>query len=223
MPRASTPRPDVVALLRACKELPDEDVHRLVLADWLEENADDTAEIALRDLIRFQVESDGLPADDARRSKLTAGAAALLRQHGESWLGTLDTDRVNWGLIHGLFVVTCHEEDLSGDLLGTPGFPEGWGWVERLTVLCTSSSDYGSMAQAEQLGQIGTLDLRRNKLGLSGARALVRSPRLAGLCGLILSRTDLERQGLEAITASPYLSGLVRLELDGNGLDAASM
>jgi uncharacterized protein (TIGR02996 family) len=223
MPRPSAPRPDVVALLRACKELPDEDVHRLVLSDWLEENADDPAEIALRDLIRSQVESDGLPAGDVRRGQLTAGAAALLRQHGKSWLGSLDTDRVNWGMVHGLFVMTAHEEDLSNDRLGTPGFPEGWAWVERLTVLCTSSSDYGALAQAEQLGRIGTLDLNRNKLGVRGAQALARSPRLAGLCGLILSRTDLGRQGLEAITTSPHLTGLVRLELDDNGLDAASM
>ena len=219
----STPRPDVVALLRACKELPDEDVHRLVLADWLEENATEPAEIALRDLIRAQVELDALPTGDPKRPALAGRAAGLLRQHGKAWLGSLDTDRVNWGLIHGLFVMTCHEEDLSRDQLGAPGFPEGWGWVERLTVLCTSSADLDVMAQAQPLGQIGTLDLRRNVLRKRGAQALARSPMLTDLCGLILSKTDLGHDGLAAIVGSPYLNGLVRLELDGNGLDAASM
>ena len=222
MPSPS-PRPDVVALLRACKELPDEDVHRLVLADWLEENATEAAEIALRDLIRAQVELDALPADDPNRQPLAARAASLLREHGRAWLGSLDVDRVNWGLVHGLFVMTCHEEDLSRDCLGTPGFPEGWGWVERLTVLCTSSSDLDAMAQAPPLGHVGTLDLRRNVLRKRGAQALARSPILTDLCGLVLSKTSLGRMGLEAITGSPYLTGLARLEMDDNSLDAASM
>src|SRR3954447_19261254 len=87
---SSTPRPDVVALLRACKELPDEDVHRLVLADWLEEHAHDPAEIGLRDLIRSQVEMDALPGDDARRLPLAARASALLSRHGTAWLGSLN-------------------------------------------------------------------------------------------------------------------------------------
>jgi uncharacterized protein (TIGR02996 family) len=217
------PRPEVVALLRACKELPDEDVHRLVLADWLEENATEPAEVALRDLIRAQVELDALPAGDPKRPALAGRAAGLLRKHGKAWLGSLDVDRVNWGLVHGLFVMTCHEEDLSRGRLGTPGLPEGWGWVERLTVLCTSSADLDAMAQAPPLGQIGTLDLRRNVLRKRGAQALARSPMLTDLCGLILSKTSLGLTGLGEIVSSPYLNGLVRLELDGNGLGAMSM
>lgn len=222
-PSAARPRPDVVALLRACKELPNEDVHRLVLADWLEENATEAPEIALRDLIRIQVAFDALPTGNPKRQPLAAQAAGLLRQHGKAWLGSLDTDRVNWGLIHGLFVMTAHEEDLSSNRLGTPGFPEGWSWVERLTVLCTSSADYERMAEAPPLGQIGTLDLRRNGLRKRGAEMLARSPLLTDLCGLILSKTDLGRGGLEAVVGSPHLTGLVRLELDDNNLDPASM
>jgi uncharacterized protein (TIGR02996 family) len=219
MPRTSAPRPVVVALLRACKELPDEEVHRLVLADWLEENATDPAETALRDLIRLQVQFDRL-SDDNKRLPLAAEASSLLDHYGRKWLGSLDTDRVNWGLQHGLFVMTCQEEDLSRSRLGTPGFPEGWEWVERLTVLCTEGSNYKAMAQAEPLGHIGTLDLHRNTLRRAGLEAVAQSERLRNLCGLVLSHTDLARSGLEVLMASPYLHNLNRLELSGNMLEA---
>jgi uncharacterized protein (TIGR02996 family) len=222
MPHSTAPRPDVVALLRACKELPDEDVHRLVLSDWLEENSDDPSELALRDLIRLQVEFARATDDEVRRS-LASESSKLLAQHGKAWLGTLDTDRVNWGLVHGLFVMTCHEEDLSRNNLGKPGFPEGWAWVERLTVLGTSMSDWKRMAQASALTGIGTLDLRRNSLRRRGAQALANSSRLGELCGLNLAFNELGRDGLQSILSSPSLGGLVRLELDSNGLDAQAM
>lgn len=221
MPRTSAPRPEVVALLRACKELPDEEVHRLVLADWLEENATDPAETALRDLIRLQVQFDRL-SDDNKRLPLAAEASSLLDHYGRKWLGSLDTNRVNWGLQHGLFVMTCQEEDLSRNRLGTPGFPEGWEWVERLTVLCTEGSNYKAMAEAEPLGHIGTLDLHRNSLRKHAVEALAQSERLVNLCGLVLSHTNLGRSGLEALTGSSYLHNLNRLELSGNMLEASA-
>src|SRR4051812_41868891 len=52
MPRAAAPRPELLGLLAACKERPDEDGPRLVLADWLEENGESDRAAFVRAQVR---------------------------------------------------------------------------------------------------------------------------------------------------------------------------
>ncbi len=83
-PRSRIPR-EQGSLLRAIVAQPDDDLVRLVYADWLDEHGD--ADRAT--FIRTQCELAGLPAGDARRVGLEVRAAVLLQRHREAWLGEL--------------------------------------------------------------------------------------------------------------------------------------
>src|SRR4051794_4580817 len=72
------------AFLADIIEHPDDDVPRLVYADWLDEH--DQAERA--ELIRVQVELAGAP-EAGRAEELRQREAALLADHAQEWLGPL--------------------------------------------------------------------------------------------------------------------------------------
>src|SRR5438874_2139584 len=73
------------AFLAAIREAPDDDTHRLVYADWLDDHGDE----ARAEFIRVQVELARLPGKDARRPGLEKRETELLAAHRESWLGPL--------------------------------------------------------------------------------------------------------------------------------------
>src|SRR5438046_849825 len=72
------------AFLADIREHPDDDVPRLVYADWLDENGQsDRAE-----LIRVQIELASMP-ETARAEELRQRQDALLKEHAQEWLGPL--------------------------------------------------------------------------------------------------------------------------------------
>src|SRR5690349_11596149 len=73
------------ALIRAIRETPDDDLPRLALADWLDENG--VPERA--EFLRAQVELARLPHDDPRRPALEDREHDLLAENEEHWLGDL--------------------------------------------------------------------------------------------------------------------------------------
>ena len=97
-PRSSPPPPlhrDLLALLAACRSAPADDTPRLVLADWLDENAD-TAGLPSPDdardraaFIRTQVELAHPTFDTAHLMQLRAAEARLLSANAARWLGEL--------------------------------------------------------------------------------------------------------------------------------------
>ncbi len=60
---------------------PDEDVHRLVYSDWL----DDHGEADHAEFIRAQCELARLPVGDARRVELEVRAGVLLQEYRGAW------------------------------------------------------------------------------------------------------------------------------------------
>src|SRR5262245_29245585 len=87
-PAPATPRPELLSLLRAAKEQAEDDLPRLVLADWLEEHGH-PADVARAEFVRAQVELARLPTHDRRRQQLLSRTQALAREHREAWLGPL--------------------------------------------------------------------------------------------------------------------------------------
>src|SRR5918912_1255225 len=65
------------AFLRAIRDQPDDDLPRLVYADYLDERGDPRGEF-----IRVQVERARLSPDDDREFSLALREQALLRRHG---------------------------------------------------------------------------------------------------------------------------------------------
>jgi len=68
------------AFLQAIIDEPDNDMHRLVYADWLEDRGDPRSE-----LIRLQFELESLREDDPRRLELSNRERALLHAHQRNW------------------------------------------------------------------------------------------------------------------------------------------
>src|SRR5262245_24607645 len=83
--------------LRAIREAPGDDVHRLVYADWLEDHGDpDRAQF-----IRVQCKLAQLPASDPEREPLRTQERHLLGLRGRDWLGPLEELGHDWRFHRG--------------------------------------------------------------------------------------------------------------------------
>jgi len=83
---------DRMAMLQSVLANPDEDIPRLVYADWLEEFGND-ADVARAHFIRIEIEAEGLPANSPERIEAESTAAKLFNKHGTTWNAELP----NWG------------------------------------------------------------------------------------------------------------------------------
>src|SRR5262245_25571067 len=111
---------DERALLQAIWDDPEEDVPRLVYADWLEETGE-PARLARAEFIRVQIEKTLVDEFDPRREELTAREQGLLVRFGDVWRGRLAT------IVHHPTHVFFHR-----------GFPEAWVCGSPTDVLARS-------------------------------------------------------------------------------------
>jgi uncharacterized protein (TIGR02996 family) len=195
------------AFLDEIVEQPDDDVPRLVYADWLEERGDaDRAEF-----IRLQIDL-ARPAPDApaRRAAL-ARERELLADRGAEWAADVAE------------LVLAHE------------FRRGFvGWVRldaarllqhgdelfrlapvRHLELFVERGQAVAVARCRHLARLAALDLSCPAGDPVGLRALVGSPHLAGLRSL---RLRCLTGAAEAVAAAEYLSNLTALDLGANNL-----
>src|SRR5262245_18080051 len=128
------PPPELLGLLRACKEEPDDDVPRLILADWLEErNGPTDAERA--ELIRIHCAIDRTPTDLERRGELCARATLLLAMHKAAWLGPLAVHGTLWrGLLHLMIQPSARSSPILLDPLIEAANDEPGVWLTSLVV-----------------------------------------------------------------------------------------
>jgi uncharacterized protein (TIGR02996 family) len=157
------------ALLKAVLANPDDDLPRLVYADWLDENGDS----ARAEFIRTQIELAKLPDHDPRYRHLEDREHELMSEHEAGWLGGESPRLSEWEWRRG-FV-----DEIAGDswqltqigphlisanpLVGVrsigPRFnqavrPLDWrtaGWVPGVRKLAVSNADFGSDPLAEFL------------------------------------------------------------------------
>ncbi len=84
-PLVDATSPELKALLKRCREVPADDMPRLVLADWLDEQGDgDRAAF-----VRVQVALSHPSADAAQQREWKALEETLLQTHFEEWIGEL--------------------------------------------------------------------------------------------------------------------------------------
>lgn len=120
---------EMLALLRACKQAPDDDTPRLILADWLEENG----QVAHGQLMRLQARAarmslaECLAEDTERQTRvLVAGCASLLDQFAEAGLAA--------HFRRGLLAVSA-PPSLARSGARTLAASEAWAWVESVEVV----------------------------------------------------------------------------------------
>jgi uncharacterized protein (TIGR02996 family) len=232
-------RPDrleVLALLRAIKETPEDDAPRLILADWLEEHGEpDRAEF-----IRLQCRLAQVPLGLAPPARLAKRESDLLGEHAAAWGAAFAAPRSEVRFRRGLLHLRLTERAFLArerqKLAGT----ETWAWVESLAFphlerpaeVVTSpvladlvsldlaqcylgAEGMKALADSPHLGTLTTLKLYRNEFGLEGLQALLRAPSLARLCRLDLTWNHFGDRGAEVLAPWPRLAGLTSLELGG--------
>jgi uncharacterized protein (TIGR02996 family) len=174
-----------LALLRAIRDLPDEDTPRLVYADYL----DDVDEHARAEFIRVQIERARTPEADPRRRELEDREHELLCEHEGAFLGVAPGDfdgLTEWqfdrGFVHevaasptfmlgaGTQLANAHPVRRWRVQSGQNEFPEDLkeagqrGWFARLDALdlsgwYTSLGELGGFLYRSQFERLRELDL----------------------------------------------------------------
>lgn len=93
-------RPELLGLLRACKERPQDDGPRLVLSDWLE----DSGEKTLAALIRLQCQAPRLTVRERQHQRVDRRIRAL-QEKCAKWLKPLSNSGIKVSFVRGLLRV----------------------------------------------------------------------------------------------------------------------
>ncbi len=83
--RVDPSSPELKALLQRCRETPADDMPRLVLADWLDEQGESDRAT----FVRVQIARSHPSADAVQQAELKALERGLLEAHAEEWTGEL--------------------------------------------------------------------------------------------------------------------------------------
>jgi uncharacterized protein (TIGR02996 family) len=205
------------ALIEAIRAEPEDDLARMVYADWLDENGH--AERA--ELIRVQL---ALQEDGADRERV-AREQKILSQHRAEWLGPLIHEDLQFR--RGM-VVACWTSLLSFEA-GSARLAEAndpiWVVERRLYLSSRRFSDeqVRALVRTPAYSRLTRFHLAaREGVTAAAAQAVASSPGSANLFDLWLCEANLGLEGIRALTTSPHLRRLRRLNLRASGLDAES-
>jgi uncharacterized protein (TIGR02996 family) len=228
---------DAEPFLQRIRAFPDDDSHRLIFADWLEDEGGRAADRAA--FIRIQVALSGMKPDDVRRPGLLIAERDLLDAYRDDWAtplrGLATGLEYRRGFVEEVKVSAVqllrhadelfaagpirhiHLQDLGGMLEAVMQSP----FLGRLTALTVFAQYSGEplallIARCPHLAGLQVLHLRRNRLEDDAAEHLSASPFLTNLEDLDLAENELTESGAKALAASPRLGNLRRLELRHN-------
>jgi uncharacterized protein (TIGR02996 family) len=232
------PEPD--PFLRAILERPDDDLPRLIYADWLDEHGDP----ARAEFIRTQIELARLPKDDSRRPTLQVRSDELQDASAARWVGRGYDRALRWhfrrGFVHGVVVDLRVLADLAYLILQhqtirtlrtihdgrRPTFGSDTPMqrlaprphLAFLTHVRLAGNRLGDVevcefVEAQHLTNLRVLDLRGNRLTDVTMIALQHAENLAGLRRLDLRYNDVGPRGVGALAASETLRGLKELRV----------
>jgi uncharacterized protein (TIGR02996 family) len=208
------------AFFQAILDNPDDDLPRLIYADYLDERDDPHGEF-----IRVQVELSHLPANDPRRRPLEVRQGELLQAHRDAWVAPLrellQCGPNHWGgwVFERGFVQYFR---LRGADLRK--YDARLVRLTPLQELCLQPLDLRQLTRLltqPWVEHLRVLILDRNRIGDDGARLIAECPRLAGLRRLDLSGCAIGAPGIQALAASPHLGCLNWLDLSNNYHDGA--
>jgi uncharacterized protein (TIGR02996 family) len=206
------------AFLDDCKDHPDDDARRLILADWLEENGDTEADRARGEFVRLQVRlAAGLECDPALRP-LRERADTLLRTHRATWLGALGQaggarDRTFTRGLVGLEAATPY---LLSARFRTATTEPAWPWVDALRVRKWNRR-MGQLLREPCLRYIRRLRLPPYPDGWLDA--LIASEHLDGLLDFEIGPSHQTQLDAAPLANWPVLARLRRLALSHNGIN----
>jgi uncharacterized protein (TIGR02996 family) len=197
--------------LDAIRANPDDDVSRLVYADWLDEHGD----AARADFIRTQVRLARLDEDDPARPELEQRERDLIAAHERGWLACLP-EGVDWSYRGGLI-----DQLEFGRAVELDGLTERDGLAELLRQHPVRELSFGFVSGLGCLSQPGLAEFVtglnfRARLEREHATAIARllqSKALVRLTSLKLGGPFLDDDFLGALASSPVLPQLHTLHL----------
>ncbi len=215
-------RPELLGLLRACKDAPDDDTPRLILADWVEDHSRGPADLGRAVALRAGVAAARLEDVDDRQ-RMEWRATEQLNEFQKEWLHALLSccDNVDSELRRGLFDVTTFDTTFLTRAGTALAESEEWQWVDHLRL-----TGYYHARPAEALlascllPSLNGLDLSRSLCFPQDVRDLAESAQCAGLVALSLAAA---RGALRTLTESPHLARLRSLSLRSSTPDAADV
>jgi uncharacterized protein (TIGR02996 family) len=231
------------ALFRAILEEPWEDAHRLVYADWLDENGQPER----GQFIRVQIARARLPANDLQEKKLLRQEKILAQGRKSTWKAELPRFKgVTWGDFERGFigavrfrsayrfrqfareVVTRAPIEVvrlasAGSLTALSKSPA----LARIRTLyldfleINDRSNIGELTRSPHLGRLTLLSLRSSRVGTGDVRALAQAKTFPRLAELDLSGNSLEDACVRWLVNSPTLAELRRLDVTQNSFSEA--
>lgn len=235
-PTAVPSRSEVIDLLHRCKEEPDDDTPRLILADWLEEHGDPRGEF-----IRVQCALDkimplGYRPSNPKLARPQKRQKELLAAHQAEWLEPFCqaaeacgarlmqrvpanvTRFVRWGFTRGLFRLAIDAKSLVSEPVKALAGTETWAWVEQLIVRKAFGSVVKQLAKSPLWAGISYLEFEDCNLGPAGAKALAQVRTFTHLKTLLLDGDNIGDQGAKALAKARWLGAIERLHLGSNGI-----
>jgi uncharacterized protein (TIGR02996 family) len=191
------------AFFQAILDSPDDDAPRLVYADWLEERGDPRGEF-----IRVQCELARLLEHDPRRPGLEERERSLRRAHEAAWRKTLPAlPGIRWFQFERGLMAWVRAVNVNAFLTHAPA-------VFAAAPVRRVSFDRLAGSRREFMHQVALDTLRAEAV-----RALVESPYLLRLTGLVLEKTSLGSPEVAVLAASPRVENLTALDLEKNQID----
>jgi uncharacterized protein (TIGR02996 family) len=226
-----------VAFLQDILEHPDEDAPRLIYADWLEDQGDETR----AEFIRLQSARARMPEDDPRREPYADREQQLVQEHQAEWIGPagqrISAQEFRRGFLASAAIKADAFLEYGADLLlAHPGVTvrvEKLGsllpalcsqpWLTGLRGLDLGNTPLGeegvlTLIGSGHLTELRTLNLARTGLGIAGARRLAAAPSLSRVLDLDLCANDLRPAGVRALLQAGSWGQLESLGLDDNYL-----
>jgi uncharacterized protein (TIGR02996 family) len=222
------------AFFDAIRDAPEDDVPRLVYADWLDEGGEPAAS-ARAEFIRVQCELSKLGRGDPRRPDLKEREQDLLVEHEREWLGpflgllrALGRDWEHnwrgflrhWQFERGFFTVDIHTPDdllTLAPVLFEAGLPVLVGISNRSGCLIPGWERWQEFVDSPHLGRI----IRLSSFDMDGggavvAEAVVTSQHLSSLASLDLCEEYVSARLLQGLAGQERLARLPSLCLKLN-------
>jgi uncharacterized protein (TIGR02996 family) len=234
---------DRAAFLRAIAANPDDDLPRLVYADWLDEHG----EPERAEFIRLQCELARLPRDDPRWPELTARQDALWAAHSKAWcpppardfyFGQFERGFIGTVVARNFPAFTNIPEPLLAvhpidRLIIRRMRPQHLRALAAMPMLARVTDLYANdgtisndaiqaFARSPYIDRLRELNLSRNRIGDVGAQSLAEAPGLANLRMLSLAGNVIGDAGGEALAAAPHWRTMGHLVLRNNHLSVAA-
>jgi uncharacterized protein (TIGR02996 family) len=198
---------------------PDDDVPRLIYADWLDDMGG-PVERARAEHIRLQVMLARMSEDDENRPEREAQERRLRKRYERHWLGSLREHVHGWAFSRGFLT------HLSLDAAKLLRLADSLFARHPLTSLrLTAARDrmvLQRLAQLPQLQRLTSLDLSNNYLDRGDVEPLLLSPYLGGLQQLRFNDNPYGYDAVTAVAEAPELAGLTSLEMRRNNLTEAT-